>query len=132
MQKEEVMKHDLSAQVQKELDSLDYEKKERVLRYIQREEEVGRFPSDKELLDIIFYLKSKVIKESRKQGVSVDIASGETVALNYERIPKDYLKLFNCTYCLHFSINTCNNAHSLLYNQKTNEYIVCAYFTERK
>lgn len=125
------MKHTLSAEVKKELESLDYEKRERVLRYIHREEEVGRFPSEKELLDIIYYLKSKSLKESRKQGIGID-STGETVALNYERVPKDYLKLFNCTYCSHFELQICNNSHSLLYKSKTNEHVVCAFFTEKK
>lgn len=126
------MKHNLSSEVKKELENLDSEKKDRVLRYIQREEEVGRFPSEKELLDIIQYLKSKSIKESRKQGIGLDTTTGETVALNYERVPKDYLKLFNCTYCLHFTLNTCSNSHSSLYKVKTNEHIVCSFFAEKK
>lgn len=126
------MKNPIPPEVQKELEALDHERRERVLRYIHREEEVGRFPSEKELLDIIYYLKSKSFKESRKQGIGVDLSTGETLALNYERIPKDYLKLFNCTYCLHCELNVCNNSHSIMYKNKTNEHLVCAFFTEKK
>lgn len=123
------MKHAISNAVQKELESLDHEKRDRVLRYIYREEEVGRFPSEKELLDIISYLKSKSFKESKKH--EVESSTAETYALNFERVPKDYLKLFNCFYCLYFEFNICNNSQSILYQNKTNEHVVCSLFTEK-
>jgi hypothetical protein len=118
--------------IQKELEILDFEKKERVLRYIQREKEVGRQPSKEELLEIIHYLKGKTIKQARKTGLNIDSTSGETVALNYERHPKDYVKLFNCIYCEHQKNLTCEFDRSPLYKVKVKDTVVCGFFSERQ
>lgn len=118
--------------IQKELNILDFDKKEKILRYIQRESEVGRHPSRDELLEIIRYLKGKTIKEARKTGIGIDLNSGETVALNYEKHPKDYLKLFNCLYCEHHKHSICNSEKSPLHKVKVKETTVCALFEEKE
>jgi hypothetical protein len=118
-------------EIQKELEFLDIDKKEKVLRYIHRENEVGRYPSKDELLEIIRYLKGKSIKEARKQGRSTNLTTGETLGLSYERQPKDYLKIYNCIYCEHQKLSTCTQPKSPLFKMKIKETVLCALFEEK-
>ena len=78
-----------------ELEKLDPEKKNRTLKFIQREKEAGRNPSTEEILEIIQFLKGKSEKSFQKS----DFSNDGQIAIGFERPVYEFIKLFNCSFC---------------------------------
>lgn len=125
----ETMSWSIPEDITREIENLDAEKKEKVLRYILRENEVGRFPARDELLEIIHYLKGKTEKDIRKSGKIIGF-KGENVSLENEKKPLDYIKIFNCTYCRFSKNSTCDNEDSVLFKRQIDRSVICAFYEE--
>ncbi len=121
------MNWSIPEEIVKEMESLDAEKKEKVLRYILRENEVGRYPARDELLEIIHYLKGKTTRDSRKLSTNF---RGENISIENEKQPSEYTKFFNCTFCTHYRKEFCSSEDSPLFQKQVNKFIVCFYYAE--
>lgn len=107
------------------INALKQEQKFKVVKYIEREIEVGRTPSVEELSSIIRYLN-----EGEKKHALNEI---EGISLNKEK-PKKLNQLSensNCTTCLYQEIGICKNKKSELYESKVFASIICIHFAEK-
>ncbi len=108
------------------INALKQEHKFKVVKYIEREIEVGRTPSIEELSSIIRYLN-----EGDKKHTLNEI---EGISLEKEK-PKKLNQLnenSNCTTCAHQEFGLCKNKKSELYESKVFASIICIHFSKRK
>lgn len=104
-----------------EINKLDLEKKDKVLKYIQREQEMGGEPAPEEILEIIKYLKSKVVSRSRS-------ADKERAILDFEILPKDYMRIYNCHTCRYKRGNKCSNQGAPLFEEEIVNELLCVHY----
>ena len=108
------------------INALKQEYKMKVVKYIEREIEVGRTPSMEELSSIIRYLN-----EGDKRHILSEI---DGISLEKEK-PKKQNSVgenSNCTTCAYQESGICKNKNSELYESKVFASIICIHYTERK
>jgi len=108
------------------INALKQEYKFKVVKYIEREIEVGRTPSIEELSSIIRYLS-----EGDKRHLLSEI---DGISLEKEK-PKKQNSVgenSNCTTCAYQEFGICKNKKSELYESKVFASIICIHYTERK
>lgn len=104
------------------INTLKQDQKEKVIKYIKREIEVGRTPSIDELSSIIRYLN-----ESEKKSTLYKI---EGIAIEPDK-PKKTLKVSeksNCLTCRFQESGICKNKKSELFESKVFASIICVHF----
>ncbi|MBP7282801.1 MAG: hypothetical protein KBA66_14560 [Leptospiraceae bacterium] len=107
------------------INSLKQDQKFKVIKYIEREIEVGRTPSIEELSSIIRYLD-----DSEKKTALHEI---EGISLEKEK-PKKSKQVnekWNCSTCRFQESGICKNKKSELFESKVFASIVCVHFEVR-
>ncbi len=108
------------------INALQQDHKFKVIKYIEREIEVGRTPSVEELSSIIRYLK-----EGDKKSALHEI-EGISIIKDKPRKSNQVSEKWNCTTCRFQESGICKNKKSELYESKVFVSIVCVHFLTRK
>lgn len=108
------------------INSLQQDHKFKVIKYIEREIEVGRTPSIEELSSIIRYLQ-----EGEKKTTLHEI-EGITIVKDKPKKSNQVSEKWNCTTCRFQESGICKNKKSELYESKVFASIVCIHFSARK
>ncbi|HRG45510.1 MAG TPA: hypothetical protein PLX69_21570 [Leptospiraceae bacterium] len=108
------------------INSLQQDHKFKIIKYIEREIEVGRTPSVEELSSIIRYLK-----EGDKKTTLHEI---EGISIEKEKPKKSnqVSEKWNCVTCRFQESGICKNKKSELYESKVFASIVCVHFLAQK
>lgn len=108
------------------INSLKQDHKDKVVKYIKREIEVGRTPSVEELSSIIRYLNEGDKKTTLYQieGILMEKEKSEKAIKVSEK--------WNCITCRYQESGICKNKKSELYESKVFASIVCVYFLSKR
>ena len=107
------------------INSLQQDHKFKIIKYIEREIEVGRTPSEEELSSIIRYLK---------EGDKTTLHEIEGISIEKEKPKKSnqVSEKWNCVTCRFQESGICKNKKSELYESKVFASIVCVHFLAQK
>jgi hypothetical protein len=109
------------------IESLSKDKRERILKFIQREEEVGRQPATSELQEIVDYLVLKQSREIDRSSVSGFFSFSESEDESDFSL-KDSLQKYNCELCIFRKQSICSRESSILFKTMVDSRVVCNCF----
>lgn len=119
---------DLSEKIKKRIQALDNSRRNKILKFLTRELEVGRTPSDEEIENILRYLE-----QPESHGELEQISGIKTIK---EEKPKEVpfgslLKKWNCMVCKFQNTGKCTHSNSPMFQSAVNAMTVCGFLEMR-